>query len=128
MPILKIVVAQAGHVPFVAGLPFFIVISAGLEITLLSLHFTQYPITVILLLPVGIYLSLCLVINKKIGVRLSACDCSHACNLSLSITLNCCICWYIVIFRTHEFLTIYRYCHCCDRVLFHVFFILYSQE
>ena len=37
-------VLHVGHVPLIAGLPFFMVYGAGLPISRLSLHFTQYPI------------------------------------------------------------------------------------
>ena len=38
----NIFVPQTGHLPWVAGLPFFMVIWAGSAISLLVLHFTQY--------------------------------------------------------------------------------------
>jgi hypothetical protein len=41
LPILNILVPQVGHTPWVAGLPFFIVISLGFFISFLALHFTQ---------------------------------------------------------------------------------------
>jgi len=41
LPILNIEMPHVGHVPFVAGLPFFIVTAWVLFISLLSLHFTQ---------------------------------------------------------------------------------------
>ena len=41
-PILNILVPQVGHTPFVAGLPFFMVIPFGSFISLLARHFTQY--------------------------------------------------------------------------------------
>ena len=40
-------VLHAGHVPLIAGLPFFMVYGAGLPISRLSRHFTQYPIVII---------------------------------------------------------------------------------
>ena len=40
-PILNILVPQVLQVPFVAGLPFFIVIAWGFFISLFDLHFTQ---------------------------------------------------------------------------------------
>jgi hypothetical protein len=40
-PILNIFVPQVGHTPWVAGLPFFIVILLGSFISLFSRHFTQ---------------------------------------------------------------------------------------
>ena len=40
-------VLHVGHVPLIAGLPFFMVYGAGLPISRLSLHFTQYPIVII---------------------------------------------------------------------------------
>jgi len=43
-PILYIFVLQVGQVPFVAGLPFFMVTDFGFFISLLVLHFTQYPV------------------------------------------------------------------------------------
>ena len=45
-PILNIFVEQVGQVPFVAGLPFFMVIDFGFFISLLVLHFTQYPVVI----------------------------------------------------------------------------------
>ena len=42
LPILNILVLQVGHTPWVAGLPFFIVIALGLFISFLALHLTQY--------------------------------------------------------------------------------------
>jgi hypothetical protein len=39
-------VLHVGHVPLIAGLPFFMVYGAGLPISRLSLHFTQYPIVI----------------------------------------------------------------------------------
>jgi hypothetical protein len=42
LPILNILVPQVGHTPWVAGLPFFIVICFASFISLLALHFTQY--------------------------------------------------------------------------------------
>ena len=41
-------VPQVPHVPFIALRPFFIVTSLPLPISLLCLHFTQYPISAIL--------------------------------------------------------------------------------
>jgi len=41
LPILNIDMPHVGHVPFVAGLPFFIVTAWVPFISLLSLHFTQ---------------------------------------------------------------------------------------
>ena len=46
LPILKMAVLHVGHVPLIAGLPFFMVYGAGLPISRLSLHFTQYPIVI----------------------------------------------------------------------------------
>ena len=40
--ILNIPVPQTGHLPFIAFLPFFIVVSAASFISLFDLHFTQY--------------------------------------------------------------------------------------
>jgi hypothetical protein len=41
LPILNIEMPHVGHVPFVAGFPFFMVTAWVLFISLLSLHFTQ---------------------------------------------------------------------------------------
>ncbi len=41
LPILNIEIPQVGHVPFVAGFPFFIVTACVPVISLLSLHLTQ---------------------------------------------------------------------------------------
>jgi hypothetical protein len=41
LPILNILVPQVGHTPWVAGRPFFIVISLGSFISLFALHLTQ---------------------------------------------------------------------------------------
>ena len=41
LPILNIEMPHVGHVPFVAGLPFFMVTAWVPFISLLSLHFTQ---------------------------------------------------------------------------------------
>jgi hypothetical protein len=49
LPILNILVPQVGHTPWVAGRPFFIVISLGSFISLFALHFTQYASIVFLL-------------------------------------------------------------------------------
>lgn len=38
----QIVLPQTGHVPFVMGLPFFVVLSTGFFILFFSLHFMQY--------------------------------------------------------------------------------------
>jgi hypothetical protein len=43
-PILKIFVPHTGHVPCVAGRPFFIVIAFASLISREALHFTQYPV------------------------------------------------------------------------------------
>jgi len=40
-------VLHVGHVPLIAGFPFFMVYGAGLPISRLSRHFTQYPIVII---------------------------------------------------------------------------------
>ena len=40
--ILNMPVPQVGHFPFIAFLPFFIVVSAASFISLFDLHFTQY--------------------------------------------------------------------------------------
>ena len=39
-------VLHVGHVPLMAGLPFFMVYGLGPPISRLSLHFTQYPIVI----------------------------------------------------------------------------------
>ena len=49
LPILKMAVLHVGHVPLIAGLPFFMVYGLGPPISRLSLHFTQYPIVIITL-------------------------------------------------------------------------------
>jgi hypothetical protein len=41
LPILKIFVPQSGHVPCVAGRPFFMVMSLASLISFLALHLTQ---------------------------------------------------------------------------------------
>ena len=41
-PMRQMVVPQSGHLPFVIGLPFFVVLSTGSCIIFLALHFTQY--------------------------------------------------------------------------------------
>ena len=41
-PMRQIVVPQSGHLPFMMGLPFFVVPSTGSFITFFSLHFMQY--------------------------------------------------------------------------------------
>jgi hypothetical protein len=41
LPILNIVVPQTGHLPFVAGLPFFIVVASAFDISCCFLHFKQ---------------------------------------------------------------------------------------
>lgn len=46
LPILNSVVPHTGHVPFVAGLPFFMVTCVGLFIVTFFLHFTQYASTI----------------------------------------------------------------------------------
>ena len=40
-PMRQMVVPQSGHLPFVMGLPFFVVLSTGSCITFFALHFTQ---------------------------------------------------------------------------------------
>lgn len=40
-PILNIFVPQVGHLPSVAGLPFFIVMGVGLDISRFTRHFRQ---------------------------------------------------------------------------------------
>ena len=41
-PIRQMVVPQSGHLPFVMGLPFFVVPSTGSCMIFLALHFTHY--------------------------------------------------------------------------------------
>ena len=41
-PMRQMVVPQSGHLPFVMGLPFFVVPSTGSCMTFFALHFTQY--------------------------------------------------------------------------------------
>ena len=48
-PILNIFVPHTGHVPWVAGLPFFMVMLFGSFISRFVRHFTQYACTVDLL-------------------------------------------------------------------------------
>jgi hypothetical protein len=42
LPILNILVPHDGHTPWVAGLPFFMVMDLALLISFLARHFTQY--------------------------------------------------------------------------------------
>jgi len=51
LPILYIPVPQVGQVPFIAGLPFFIVTGVGFFISFFALHLTQYASTTYLHLP-----------------------------------------------------------------------------
>jgi len=44
-PMRMIVVPHTGHLPFIAGLPFFNFTAAGSFISRLALHFTQYAWT-----------------------------------------------------------------------------------
>lgn len=44
LPILKTFVPQFGHVPFVAGFPFFSFVFTGFFISIDFLHFTQYAL------------------------------------------------------------------------------------
>jgi len=46
-PIRNTFVPQVGHVPLTAGRPFFNVVSWGSLISLFSLHFTQYAVTIL---------------------------------------------------------------------------------
>ena len=46
LPILNIFVPQLGHTPWVAGLPFFMVIDFASFISFLDLHLTQYACTI----------------------------------------------------------------------------------
>jgi len=55
-PIRNIFVPQEGHVPWVAGLPFFIVIAFGSFISFLARHFTQYACIFHLLSDFSLYL------------------------------------------------------------------------
>ena len=41
----QIVLPHTGHVPFVMGLPFFVVLATGSAMTFFSLHFMQYAST-----------------------------------------------------------------------------------
>lgn len=45
LPIRNTLLLQTGHVPLVAGLPFFIVAGAGLRTSRLLLHLTRYAST-----------------------------------------------------------------------------------
>ena len=45
-PIRNIPVLYFWHLPFVASLPFFILVLVGFFIVLFALHFTQYPVTI----------------------------------------------------------------------------------
>lgn len=47
-PILYIPVPQTGHLPFIAGLPFFIVTFSGFSTSLFARHLTQYIETAII--------------------------------------------------------------------------------
>jgi len=49
LPILKMAVLHVGHVPLIAGLPFFMVYGLAPPISRLSRHFTQYPIVIVVL-------------------------------------------------------------------------------
>jgi len=53
-PILYIFVPQVGQMPFVAGLPFFIVTDFGFFISFFFLHLTQYPVVILSVLKEGI--------------------------------------------------------------------------
>ena len=46
LPILKMAVLHVGHVPLIAGFPFFMVYGLGPPISRLSRHLTQYPIVI----------------------------------------------------------------------------------
>jgi len=46
-PIRNTFVPQVGHVPFTAGRPFFSLVSLGSLMSLFSLHFTQYAVTIL---------------------------------------------------------------------------------
>jgi hypothetical protein len=48
------VVPQSGQVPFVIGLPFFVVLSTGFCISFLVLHFTQYASMAILVASISL--------------------------------------------------------------------------
>jgi len=47
LPIRNILVPHSGQVPFIAGLPFFNVVSCGSLISLFVLHFTQYAVVIL---------------------------------------------------------------------------------
>ena len=46
-PILNIFVSHVGQVPSTAGVPFLSTVGFALEISLLALHLTQYPIVMV---------------------------------------------------------------------------------
>ena len=45
LPMRQIVLPHTGHVPFVMGFPFFVVLATGSFMTFFSLHFMQYAST-----------------------------------------------------------------------------------
>jgi hypothetical protein len=51
LPILNILVLQVGQTPWVAGLPFFIVMALGLFISFFERHLTQYACAISSLRP-----------------------------------------------------------------------------
>jgi len=52
-PIRKTLVPHVGHVPFTAGRPFFSLVSLGSFMSLFSLHFTQYAVTILKFVKLG---------------------------------------------------------------------------
>ncbi len=52
-PIRKTLVPHVGQVPFTAGRPFFSVVSSGFFMSLFSLHFTQYAVTILKFVKLG---------------------------------------------------------------------------
>lgn len=51
LPILNIDVPQTGHLPFIAGLPFFMVTATASGSSLFARHFTQYILAIISVTP-----------------------------------------------------------------------------
>ena len=52
-PIRKTLVPHVGHVPFIAGRPFFSLTSSGSLMSRFSLHFTQYAVTILKFVKLG---------------------------------------------------------------------------
>jgi hypothetical protein len=52
-PIRNTLVPHVGHVPFTAGRPFFSLVSWGSLMSLFSLHFTQYAVTILKFVKLG---------------------------------------------------------------------------